>query len=527
MQKIKHIVYLMLENRSFDNVLGWLYDEQNSPKNNIPSQTTPYFEGLKENTYYNIDKEGKKCYVTKGTSNKLDVPSYDPNEVYEHVNNQVFGSKTNPSPGQKPTMSGFYEDYATFYNNAPQIMQTYTPDELPVLNGLAKNFAVSDMYFSSVPTQTNCNRAFAACGNSLGVTNDNQTLQAWVNNRNVSLFGLGKPAGNQFNQPTMWNVLYDNGFNTTDDWMLYNSSGANWENKLKLEGYSYTRALMEQLQDQKYDSHFGKMDDFLTNAQNGTLPTFSFLEPEWGLMWGGIGINGNDYHPPTNLQPGEAFVKSIYDALTSNQAAWEQTLFIINFDEHGGTYDHVAPPWNAAAPWANQETPTPQAYEQDFKFDRFGVRVPLILVSPLVEASTVFRASGDTPYDHTSVIATILKMMGVSQDKWNLGSRVANAPTFENVLTLGTPRTDIPTINVNANAQVADIDAPPNDIQQTMAQSVLTTALQQKAQKQSAKYTNGQATDKATKDMRQSLQNAKTISELSSVLEKHLKTILQ
>ncbi|OJJ21201.1 hypothetical protein BKI52_11585 [marine bacterium AO1-C] len=537
MQKIKHIVYLMLENRSFDNVLGWLYDEQNPPKNNIPSQGTPYFEGLKENTYYNIDQEGKKYYVTKGTDNKLDVPSYDPNEVYEHVNNQVFGSEANPNQGQKPTMGGFYKDYVAFYNNASQIMQTYTPDELPVLNGLAKNFAVSDMYFSSVPTQTNCNRAFAASGNSLGITDDN-VLTAWVNNRDVPfslsplhISGVTKPAGNQFNQSTLWNVLYNNGFNTPDDWTLFNCSGTAWERELDVEGYSYTRALMEQLQSSDYDAHFDVMDNFLTKAKNGTLPTFSFLEPEWGLIKNIIitklGINGNDYHPPTNLQPGEIFVKSIYDALTSNKEAWEQTLFIINFDEHGGTYDHVAPPWNAAAPWDNKETPTPTAYEKGFEFDRFGVRVPLILVSPLIEASTVFRASGDVPYDHTSVIATILTMMGVSKDKWNLGSRVANAPTFENILTLSTPRTDVPEIQVNANAKVADVDAPPNDIQKIMAQSILTSALQQKAQKQSLTNTNNQATEDNAKDMFQSLKEVKTISELSSVLETHLKTILK
>ena len=88
------------------------------------------------------------------------------------------------------------------------------------------------------------------------------------------------------------------------------------------------------------------------------------------------------------------FCQSIYDALTSNEEAWKETLFIYSFDEHGGTYDHVPTPWGAKAPWSDLSdgTAEPNLFEGDFKFDRFGVRVPLILVSPLVPESTVFRS---------------------------------------------------------------------------------------------------------------------------------------
>ncbi|WP_192509475.1 alkaline phosphatase family protein [Pseudoalteromonas aurantia] len=474
MNNIKHVVYLMLENRSFDNVLGWLYDDNHPPKVTIPAQEKPTYDGLKP-TYFNLDQQGNKHYVIKGTNNNMHVPSCDPHEEYSHVNKQLFGHQKNPNKLTQATMSGFYQDFSYFSNPAEEfsgvvtdeIMMSYTPKELPVLNGLAKNFAVSDRYFSSVPTQTNCNRAFAACGNSLGLNNGK--LEAWVNNRNTSLLGAGHPEGQQFNQKTFWNVLSEHGKNTPADWIIYNSSGSKVKDLLGVEGYSYTRDLMEQLQDKSFDPHFSTMDSFFKKAADGQLPSVSFLEPEWGggfsqLLEG----QGNDYHPPTNLAPGEAFVKQIYDALTANPQAWEKTLFIINFDEHGGTYDHVPPPWNAAPPWQDDDTTQPELYEHDFKFDRFGVRVPLILVSPWVPESCVFRSASEVPFDHTSVIATILKMMGIPKSQWGLGSRTANAPTFEHVFSSNALRKDIPTIDVNPFAHTNEAilnNTAKNDIQ--------------------------------------------------------------
>ncbi len=514
MSEIKHIVYLMLENRSFDNLLGWLYDEENPPKVNIPAQSPPTYDGLKENTYFNLDAKGHKFYVTKGTDHNLNVPAHDPFEEFEHMNNQLFGSETTPLAPEAPTMGGYYQDFAQYDSHLKQIMQTYTPQELPVINGLARHFAVSDRYFASVPSQTNCNRAFAACGNSLGVNDDNQ-LEAWVNNRDFSLKlpNLSQPEGRQFNQKTLWNVLEDNG----KDWMQYYSHG-NWlEDHLGTEGYSYTRELMMELQDKSFDSHFDGIDTFFEKAKAGTLPSVSFLEPEWGLqklvLGVDVGINGSDYHPPTNLKSGEAFVKKVYEALTSNAESWANTLFIINFDENGGTFDHVPPPWNATPPWASDGTPEPKTTEKEFKFDRFGVRVPLILVSPQVPQSCVFRAEGDTPYDHTSVIATILTMMDIPKDKWGLGGRTANAPTFENILTGNGVRTDVPTVEVNALGKTSkDIVAPANDIQARLAQRLLSTAITKKG-------LNDEAVNKLAL---KPLTEAKTSAHLSSMLSRAL-----
>lgn len=135
--------------------------------------------------------------------------------------------------------------------------------------------------------------------------------------------------------------------------------------------------------------------------------------------------------PPTF--DGENLLASVVHALQSNRDAWNKTLLVVTFDEHGGTFDHVAPPWGAVAPDSHAGTWT-------FKFDRFGVRVPTLLISPWIPEKTVFRSETGVPYDHTSIIATVFKWKNIPRPS-GLGARVAAAPTFENVLTLTTPRT--------------------------------------------------------------------------------------
>ena len=174
----------------------------------------------------------------------------------------------------------------------------------------------------------------------------------------------------------------------------------------------------------------------------GKLPAFSYVEPTWyeemDILGKTIGHNGSDYHPPANLACGELFVYRVYEALKASPK-WKNTLLIINFDEHGGTYDHVEPPTkNVLAPWANPQDGTAPPYDYDIKFSytQLGVRVPLILVAPLIAGKTVIRSDTKIFFDHTSVIATILNHFQSPKNKWQLGSRTANAPTFGNVITL-------------------------------------------------------------------------------------------
>src|SRR6185436_1546910 len=147
-----------------------------------------------------------------------------------------------------------------------------------------------------------------------------------------------------------------------------------------------------------------------------------FIEPEWSISPQSTGSSttsgnvlyhlGNDYHPPSNLDGGENLLKSVYSSLIANPTTWNKTLLIVTFDEPVGSFDHVPPPPDRAAiPWGAGKAPA--KLEEGFTFDRYGGRVPTLLISPLIEKGTVFRSETDTPYDHTSLIATLLKWRGI------------------------------------------------------------------------------------------------------------------
>lgn len=510
MDKIEHIVYLMLENRSLDNVLGWLYEHDN-PNIVFPPNSSGTYNGLQTGKYFNKDNNGNVFPVEKGTGNCYFVPDIDPNEEYASVNNQLFETgptfPNNPPNNKVPTMGGFYKDFSTTSSKYfHQIMQTYPPEMLPVINGLAKQYGVSDEYFASIPTQTNCNRAFAATGNSIGLDSA-KINKAWVNNH----FFL-KDLTVTFNQRTIWNVLSDFGLDTPNDWMIYYSGI--WEK------YCFTQDLLDQINVPKFSNNFADINTFMAQAKGGTLPKFSFLEPAWGLLKSpGFGLqNGNDYHPPCNLKAGEYFLNQIYQALTTNPDAWAKTLFIINFDEHGGTYDHQPPTWNADAPWQNPNdgTQLPTEFELDFKFDRFGVRVPLILASPYVPQGLVFRANDGQHLDHSSVIATILNKFGVPKNKWNLGTRVLNAPTFEGAISLQQPRTAIPTFTPPLFSNIP-VDSPPTDLQVGIADRVIKYAAKIKG------YSNKPEALQALYDTHFNDEKIGRVSSLSNAL----KTVLE
>jgi phospholipase C len=199
-------------------------------------------------------------------------------------------------------------------------------------------------------------------------------------------------------------------------------------------------------------SHFGEFADFQSAVTSGSLASYVFLEPEWGS-------SGNSQHPNYNVALGEQFLHDVYYTLYGSKI-WPATLLIITYDEHGGCYDHVPPPENAVAP---DNSPG----EDGFDFKRFGLRVPTVLVSPLIPAGTVFRTASATPFDHTSILATVEKRFGVAP----LTARDAAAPDVSGVLTLATPRTDDPLAGLKAPAakSTPPLPAGPDHLETALA----------------------------------------------------------
>jgi len=438
LERVEHIVVLMLENRSFDNLLGWLYD----PANPAPFNRTPptNFEGVYNKNLSNSTTKGKKIPVGKGSDPTNPFP--DPGEAFEDVCEQIYGEKMPPAAnGTKLAlpavcnMQGFESNYETKNlgnpGNAEMIMNGFTPAVVPVLSSLAYYYGVCDHWFASIPSQTLCNRSFMQAGTSSG----------YVNN------GGGDGVLFINDTPTIFNLLSDAG----KPWKVY------------CGGWIIT-SLVLLTQRQVWDfalqpGRFEHVSDFLADAQKpGGLPAYSFIEPNYidSIVHG----PENDMHPESqafqlfghsNVEQGEKLVYQVYDAVRKSPD-WDKILLLIVFDEHGGTYDHVCPPTSKDCAFAispdDVEIPRGQGGGVGFKFDRLGVRVPAIVVSAYTPQGTILNTS----FDHTSALSTVVNCFGLPKAK--LGKRQEKAPDVSEALMQPTPRQDRPPIPVPAAAEI-------------------------------------------------------------------------
>jgi phospholipase C len=422
----------MFENRSFDNLLGRLYQ---------PGEVAS-FEGALGKYLSNpvpdwaTDRAGGAS-ISYGVAAGMNTPSGDPGEEYQHVNTQLFGSIDPPgnrglladkmvapfngpvNARQRPSMDGFVADYISAFtaeigrqprfDEYAQIMTGYAPEQMPVVSGIARGFASFDHWFCEVPSQTFANRSFFHAGSSSGYV---------VNLSPPDSFPLHNTA------ETIFERLDQQGLS----WRVYCDPPSH----ISLTGIIHAPRLWPY-----FSSRFVSTDKFLQDAADGTLPTYSFIEPN--LLYG-----HNDMHPafdalfrdtpidpPSSLLGGEALLAKIYNEIRSASSPTGSnafnTLLVITFDEHGGTYDHVPPP---AAPPPHPATAPGQL---NFGFDRSGVRVPTIAVSAWIPDQTVVTGQ----YRATSVISTLRK-------RWQLGApltaRDAIAADLAPVLALETPR---------------------------------------------------------------------------------------
>ncbi len=408
--KIKHVVYYMVESRSFDNVCGWLYKNDEKGCHYIGSQEP--FDGASTDDF-NLNGE-KKIHVSQFKEGKLseawDLMALNQDPFHDTSDNlqQMFSQAPGYWGRAKPDMGGF------ILNNAnEQVMETFSPEQLPVINGLARHFAVSDRWFCSIPGGTDVNRAFSVTGsafNKLGTWEGGNAYKYWPDAPH---------------RQSIWKVLWSQGIT---DWKIYNA--VLWENCV----FTYQLYLKGQIPsvDKNTDQFIAGLDQFKKDAAKGSLPAFSFLEPVWIAPSG-----ATSYHPGADLVPAERALNEIYEAI-KNGPGWDETLLVITFDKNNGIYDHVAPPY-AKKPWPND-------LNNGFAYDLMGPRVPTIMVSPWIKEQSVFRAEGDVPFDSTSFAATLLNWFGIPKPLWGLGDRMEVAPTFEAVFQGEELRKDAPTL---------------------------------------------------------------------------------
>lgn len=434
--QVEHFVVVMLENRSFDNLCGWFYSDGASPQHFVPALGAAPFDGLNpglwnpSNASFFQGSPPEKVFVVKGASSTI-VPDPDPQEEFDHITFQLYGPQ-GASPSPEFPMQGFVVDYESAGGSEPaQIMQAYSPGQIPVLSALATNFAISDRWFCSTPNQTWPNRSFVHAGTSNGNVNNGEI-----------------PDPFEWNVPTIFNVLET----LQRTWTVYCDT---------VLTPSLTRTMFPKLWDPLLDGHFRGFGAFKSACASGTLPTYSFIEPSFMF-------DPNDAHPPHDMVAAEAFLFDIWEAV-SLSPAWNQTLLIITFDEHGGCYDHVLPLTNAATP--DQASDPGQ---EGFLFNRFGVRVPTIFISPFIEAGTVVRASAsdsDVPFDHTSILATLRDWLAIPPGLMLPSERIAKAPNLGQVLNRQAARLDRPAIPKPPAGHalvIPSMDEPLNDLQKSL-----------------------------------------------------------
>ena len=403
--KVDHIVVLMLENRSFDHMLGYLSLE--SGRGDV--------DGLRAE--FANEHRGRKYPV-----HHLDTTAIadDPDHSGGAVDLQIGDGG----------MNGFVASYAATlasdgkHDADPgRVMGYYNGTDVPVYDHLAREFAVCDRWFSSVPGATWPNRLYAICGRAAGSRDDlplnmppiyNQpSFVRHLDAHDISWRWYSFEAGTLRFADAHYCLGHHHRF------AFFSHGNLNWRSRLEV----------------RIDAHAAS---FLEDAARGSLPSVSWIDPNFS-NFNPIGFQPNDDHPPADIKDGQELVLAVYHALATSPQ-WERVLLVIFYDEHGGFFDHVAPP---EAPDDDPQT-----------FGRYGVRIPALIVSPWVEPGSVSH----TLFDHTSISKTILmrfcpealkeprrhrgpfaRLKRVGGPRY-MGKRVAQANDLGELLTRTTPR---------------------------------------------------------------------------------------
>jgi phospholipase C len=432
---IEHVIVLMFENRSFDNVLGGLYPQK--------SQQGSYY-GLKGNEWNpNPRSNNEPVYVWQGPTghSTMVMPYPDPGELFSDMHEQIYGSS-----GKGPeTMQGFVANYLRQPPSpdgvspvAKNIMQYYAPGpagNVPITSALASAYAVSDMWFASGPVQTLANRIFAHCATP-SVYHKNGAVCAVLNNTDIT-DRCFDPDGSVLDKPV---------FKLLDD--AAKSGSWPWPNRLAWKVYYHDwplSAFVKYVDDnwatfedgRVYQFDNGEEGDFPHDVAND-LPTYCFIEPRYTDYFGGTpnsnhpgGSTIDEAPPAISVCHGETLLKFVYSTLYNGpRDLFAKTLVIVIYDEHGGLYDHMPPP-KAVSPFR-------AGFVSGYDYSHYGVRVPAILINPFIQPNTIFRPPPEGhAFDHTSITSTLRAQFGLGGP---LTKRDQYAPTLTNLINPPQPR---------------------------------------------------------------------------------------
>ncbi|MHB2016451.1 MAG: alkaline phosphatase family protein [Candidatus Xenobia bacterium] len=382
-KNIDHVVVLMMENRSFDNMLGFLKDKN------------PEIEGLTGQESVPVDPaDPSKGTVPVHRGGRM-LGDANPGHEFENVNVQLFGTDK-PTRGAAADMKGFYKDYlaaqpkemdpARKPQEARHIMDGFLPEQLPVLSELAQKGVVCDHWFAALPSSTFPNRVFLMCAKSDGMVNSAGSM----NDPEFKGALLGKLYGDN---PTIYDEL--------------TAAHKTWKNYYSDIPWSF---IVPHVRD--HADHVVKLKNFFKDVERGTLPNYSLIEPAYLNT---LTHKATDQDQPHDVRDGERLIADVYNALRKSPD-WDKTLLVVVYDEHGGTYDHVTPPACPAPDGVKSK-------DADFNFEREGVRVPAILIGGRVPSGVVDH----TVYDHTSIPKFVEKLYDLKP----LSQRDANIATFD------------------------------------------------------------------------------------------------
>ncbi len=397
---IRHVVVLMLENRSFDHIFGYRpgVNGLSGKEFNLPRPSQPESES---NPAY---------YVSNGAPFAVPV-GQGPGHSFNAANEQLAANKNGPSARYPAKSNGWVMSYQSELRFADRVrnataadirvvMEAFTPSRLPSIEALADHFVLCDNWYSEVPGPTQPNRLYMHAATSAGYVHN-----VW---------------SREFDFRTIYNNLQDAG----RTWATYSFDLNEAAHFTQLRGES---ARMKNF-----------ADSFAADVKSGALPDYSFLVPQF---MNSATAMANSQHAPQDARYGDNLIADVYGALRANAGVWNQSVLIVTYDEHGGFYDHVVPPAMGIPNPDGIQSPPPgdtASWVPKFAFDRLGFRVPALIVSPWVSSGNV----DSTRYQHTSILATLKNLFGLPEF---LTKRDASATPFDGLFQeLNKARTDTP-----------------------------------------------------------------------------------